>query len=171
MKTTLILIVALQFCSVAMAQGDNEFTRKSLKGLTGVEVAVTPLDSDAIKDGLSEAQIQTDVELRLRMAGVKVLTSEEMLKAPGMPTLRVFVNTIKREELYSYSAEVYLEQNVRLARDPADLFIAQTWNCGAVGRVGSHNLNQIRDIIKDEVDKFINAYLSVNPKDPQNENP
>jgi hypothetical protein len=41
---------------------------------------------------------------------------------------------------------------------------ATTWSVTAVGTVGRENLRNIRDFIKDDVDKFVNAYLSVNPK-------
>jgi hypothetical protein len=171
MKKALMLIVALQFCSVVMAQNDSKSSRQSLKDLTGVYVLVDNPRPDAEQDGLSSSQIQTDVEQRLRMAGIKVLTMEEMLKAPGMPTLYVDVKTLKKQESYSYSVQVILQQNVRLERDPTNLFIAPTWRIGAVGFVGATKINQIGDGVRDEVDRFINAYLSVNPKDPQNKNP
>ncbi len=168
MKKAIILIVAVQFCSVVMGQTDSKSSRLSLQGLTGVYVLVDKPHPDAEQDGLSSSQIQTDVELRLRTAGIKVLTMEEMLKAPGMPTLYVYVSTLKRQESYSYSVEVILQQNVRLDRDPTGLFIAPTWKIGAVGAVGAANINQIRNGVRDELDRFINAYFSVNPKDPQN---
>ena len=159
------------FCSVAVAQTDSKSARLSLKGFPGIFVLVDKLQPDAELDGLSSSQIQTDVELRLKTAGVKVLTMEEMLKVPGMPTLFVDVNTLKRQTSYLYSIEVSLQQNVRLDRDPTDLFIAPTWKIGAVGSVGATNIIQIGNGIRDEVDRFINAYLSVNQKDPQAKNP
>ena len=58
--------------------------------------------------------------------------------------------------------EVMLNQSVRLQRDPAIRTSTPTWsdasldvNPGAEG---------IRNAIKDQVDKFLNAWLSVNPK-------
>lgn len=161
-------MVALQFCSVVMAQTDSKSSRQTLKDLAGVFVLVDKLQPDAELDGLSSSQIQADVESRLKATGIKVLTMEEMLKAPGMPTLFVDANTLKRQDSYTYSVEVVLQQNVRLDRDPTELFIAPTWKIGAVGSVGATNIKQIGNGIRDEVDRFIAAYLSVNPKDPQN---
>jgi hypothetical protein len=166
MKRALVVITAaFLFCSTLMAQGDNELSRKSLKGLTGVWVGIEPLDPDAEKDGLSEDQIQTDVELRLRMAGIKVLTQEQRLATPGMPLLYIRLNTFIYERSYPFSINISLIQSVSLKRDPQiSIDQATTWNVGDVGCVGPANVKQIRDVIKDHVDKFINAWLSVNPK-------
>jgi hypothetical protein len=54
---------------------------------------------------------------------------------------------------------------VRLDRDPSiKIFAATTWDVAELGTVGRVNLRSIRERIKDLVDMFINAYLSVNPK-------
>lgn len=55
-------------------------------------------------------------------------------------------------------------QRVSLKRDSQISINAVTWNVESVGIAGSDNLNDVRDRIKDRVDQFINAYLSVNPK-------
>ncbi len=171
MRNALMLVAVFLFCPAVTAQTDSQSSRQSLRDLTGVFVLVDKLLPDAEQDGLSSSQIQTDVEQRLKTAGIKVLTMEEMLKAPGMPTLYVDVNTLKRQDAYSYSIEVILQQNVRLERDSRVLFIAPTWKIGAVGWVGATNINQIRNGISDMLDRFITAYISVNPKDPQDKNP
>jgi hypothetical protein len=165
MKNAVITIaVAFLFSSTLVAQ-DTEGSRASLKGLTGVGVLVENLDNpDAEKDGLSKDQIQTDVELRLRMAGIKVLTEKQMFVTPGMPSLDVNLNTHKRQETYSVALSISLSQMVNLSRDPQISVNATTWRDAEVGTVGSAHLNQVRDKIKDYVDKFINAWLSVNPK-------
>lgn len=41
---------------------------------------------------------------------------------------------------------------------------AATWNSSWTGSVGRDNSSAIRDRVKDTVDEFINAYLSVNPR-------
>lgn len=164
MKNALATItLAFLFCSTLMAQ-DSELRRTSVKGLTGVGVVIESLDADAEKYGLSKDQIQTVVELRLRMAGIKVLTRAQRLVTLENPFLLINLNTFKRQETYSYSLDISLHQWVRLERDPQISVPAHTWSVGMVGSVGSKNLNQVTDDIKDNVDKFINAWLSVNPK-------
>jgi hypothetical protein len=143
-KALVIITVAFLFCSTLIAQGDNESSRKSLKGLTGVWVEVTPLDPDVERGGLSKDQIQTDVGLRLRMAGLKVLTREQMLVTPGMPSLEVELGTFKGnqspiQEIYSYSLNVSLDQIVNLTRDPQVSVDASTWWTAKVGLWGRPN--------------------------------
>jgi hypothetical protein len=164
MKNALVIITAaFLFCATLMAQ-DAESNRKTLKGLIGVQVLVENLNPDVIKDGLSGDQIQTDVELRLRIAGIKVLTQADSISSPGMPVLYIRVHAIKSGETYSCSEEVRLGQNVKLDRDPQIILPATTWGTGGLGIIGVNKLDVIRDRVKDDVDKFINAWLSVNPK-------
>jgi len=166
MKKALMLIVALQFCFIVMAQGNSESSRKFLKGLNGVSVQ-TDLPSDAVQIGLLESQVRTDVELRLRLAGIKVLTEEERLTTPGDPVLMVDVVLYKMKipgENYSYFFDVRLSQWVKLVRDPTAIGPATTWSLGAEGVFSSSGGILIRNQIKDVVDQFVNAYLSVNPK-------
>ena len=161
MKNALVIItVAFLFCSVLVAQ-DTVINRRTLKGLTGVNVAV-----ESEQPGVEKDHIRTDVELRLRMAGIKVLTDEEWLAAPGMPTLYVILNVLKRRDSScAVSLRIELCQIVRLKREPQITLPAATWQGSElIGSVGLADLSSIRNQIKDEADKFINAWLSVNPK-------
>jgi len=146
--------------------GDEERDRATLRGLKGVEVLIEPLAPKMEEDGLLAKQIQTDVELRLRSVGIRVLSREEALKAPGSSYLYVNVNALSLEEVqWVYSLRVELCQDVLLERDPSiGAFGVPTWSVRAVGRVGRLNLRHIRETVADCVDRFINAYLSVNPK-------
>jgi hypothetical protein len=164
MKNALVTIAALfLFCSTLMAQ-DDENARKSLKGLTGVYVRISPAP-DAAQIGLSEVQVQADVELRLRTAGIKVLTQEQWFTTPGMPALWVSLGTAKKQGLYSFALNINLQQMVSLNRDPQISVLATTWtNSTRVGILAATSLIQVRSLIEDDVDKFINTWLSVNPK-------
>jgi hypothetical protein len=161
-------MVLLLAASAATAE-DNESSRRSLKGLKGVHVAVENLSAEVERDGLNETSIQTDVELKLRQAGIRVLTAAEMFAAPGRPILFINVNPKSDARgvgvLYAFFIDVELRQSVQLDRDPSIWpGTAATWNVASIGTVGRSNLRELRDIIKDQVDQFINAYLSVNPK-------
>ena len=162
------LAVVLLLAASAATAGDDEFSRQSLKGLKGVGVLLEDLHADVEQDGLNKTSIQTDVELKLRQAGITVLTQAERRAAPGGPFLYITVNTQQRPTaagLYAYSISVELSQNVQLERDPTIQIVgATTWSVGEVGTVGRDRLRGVRDGIKDLVDMFINAYLSVNPK-------
>ena len=93
----------------------------------------------------------------------------ESRAAPGGPSLYIHVGSNHRKEdpaIYAFYIEVKLDQEVRLERDLRIAAIrTATWSTsGEIGTLGSAYLQQARDRIKDQVDQFINAYLSVNPK-------
>jgi hypothetical protein len=64
----------------------------------------------------------------------------------------------------AYCEHVSLRQYVLLDRDRSIRLRATTWSTGGIGMVGRRKLSEIRGDIKDDADKFLNAYLSVNPK-------
>jgi hypothetical protein len=64
---------------------DTEDTRATLRGVEGVLVVVEDLGDDVEQAGLTRQQLQTDVELRVRQAGIRVLTRAEREGMPGTP--------------------------------------------------------------------------------------
>ena len=161
-----VMIIIL--ISEGMGYCASESAKESLRGLKGVCVVVEDLDPNIEKDGLHENSIKTDVELKLQMSGIKVLTWEEIVKEPGLPNLYVRVNTFKRgTNLYAYHIDVELHQNVLLERDPKIVRVgATTWRAaGMTGTISTeHNVNLLRNTVNNQVEQFINDYLAVNPK-------
>jgi len=145
---------------------DDKFSRETLRGLNGVYVAVEDLEPEIERLGLTKNQIQTDVELKLRLAGIKVLTGEEWRREKGRPYLYIQVRVLESSlsGLFHLNINIEFSQNVRLIRDPSIITLGSTWGVDAVGEVGRKKIYQIRNHIKDLLDKFINAWLSVNPK-------
>jgi hypothetical protein len=135
-----------------------------LVGLKGVNVLVEGMNPQAERLGLTAAQIKTDIELRLRKAGVRVLTKEENMKTPGSPVLYVNVNAIVGQNLplVTYSSHVALKEWVTLARGGETY--GDIWKNSVVGTVGIDKITQIRGGVGDLVDIFINDYLAANPK-------
>jgi hypothetical protein len=125
---------------------------------------------DDISDGpnvldLSKETIQTDIELKLRLAGLRVVTEEEAAQVLGYPRLHVltFVGSIADVGPVADVAlvEVRLMQQVWLDRNARPTYCA-TWQKNNVSlRV---HAQFVRDQIKDLVDRFLNDWLSVNPK-------
>ena len=170
---TVIAALSLLFVAVVapcVGQGDDDDSRQTLAGLTGVYVVVSEIEDDAQRVGLSQTQLRTDVELKLRQAGIKVLSREEVANAPGFPFLHVNVSTLQLTKaatgLYAFNTNIALLQFIQLPRDPSIVGLGRTWNAtGSYGTVGSSKLGEeLRKTVRDLTDQFINAYLAANPK-------
>ena len=84
------LMASLLLTAVSLSRAsDGPLDRDTLRGLSAVQVLVEKLDDDAKRAGFDVNTIQTDVELKLRLAGIKVLTAEERLNTPGCQYLYV----------------------------------------------------------------------------------
>jgi hypothetical protein len=68
--------------------------------------------------------------------------------------------------LYAYSIAVEVSQIVNSRVQPKYLLLATTWSAHSFGTIGGDNLRQLRDSVKDKVDRLINDYLAANPKQP-----
>jgi len=158
------LTLALESPTFAISGKSN---RATLRGLSGVGVLIEQLAPEIEKEGLIKNQLQIQIELKLRLAGIKVLTKEECLKTPGEPYLyvNINVNTAKTEsDIYPYSIDVLLMQKVSLLRDPEQTTYAVTWSTGGVGSIEKSIVSQLRDSVEEMVDLFVKTYLSENPK-------
>jgi hypothetical protein len=146
----------------------QERGRETLVGLHGIGLHVKELSWEVERDGLTRAQIQRDVELKLRIAGINIVHRTEEWADPRVPGLYINVSTYKTSDmpLYAFSISIEFRQVVLLNTIPPDDIgvVAITWIDGMVGAVGSKNVNLIRYSIKELVDVFINDYLRMNPK-------
>jgi predicted secreted protein len=165
--TAVLGICALVTLLSIIAWG-NEVQRSSLSGLTGVFVIVEEVSESLEKAGLTQLQLKNDVELRLRQAGIKILSEEESLKWPGHAALRVQVICVPSSDNSKFAISVQIKfcQDVYLARDPKIGCIADTWSApvltGFCDKSGLRNL--VREYLSDCIDEFINDYLEANSK-------
>ncbi len=152
--------------------------RIPFRGLKEVGVFVEDIDPEAIKDGLSKEQIKTDVESKLREAGIKVIPTENCLHLPASPSgtdsyLYVIVNTVKFVSglEYVYGTSVQLKQVVALERGKTvkpsrALLWATTWEKSDGVEISwvKDLAENVRRHISDKVDLFIGDYSAANPK-------
>jgi len=146
-----------------LSQNDDEGSRATLAGLAGVQVVVESLPLAATRYGLDRATLRTDIELRLRMAGLRVVESD----SASSSFLYVAVNLQDSDVgIAAYSLSVAFYQFVRLYRLPQSALpvMAITWSVHGVGTARIQSVPGIRDYARDYVDRFINAYLAVNPR-------
>lgn len=165
------LVVCVSFSAVSGGAEDDSLARVKrapLKGLKGVGVTVEDLPAEVEEIGLTRTKLETDVELRLRKAGIRVLDETERLPPPGSPYLYVNVNVhrIGKETGYwPFSIYVALSERVRLERNPEIVVDAATWSTGCIAAGPTDSLPRgVRDYVGDMVDIFCNDYLAANPK-------
>ena len=150
---------------------DGERTPPTLEGLQGIAVMVLPTNPDAERNGLKREQIQTDLELKLRKAGIKILTDRELEK-PGFPYLNVNVNVTKDKDPERNGYDIKVEMYKQAIQNPQDeietamqTLSIKTWSSEQTGTAPVSDLkNNVQKQLDDAVNKFISAYLAANPK-------
>jgi hypothetical protein len=156
-------LVACLLCFSGSAYGQISDTQRGALGglIYPITVEVGAVDPVLAPYTLSESQIQTDVELRLRKAGVPLKSKGEYL---SYPQFYVTLNAWEDGGLYFYHIRIRLNEGVDLHRRPNRLTLATTWEDEVFGTIGQKNLRNLRENIADLVDKFINDYITANPK-------
>jgi len=163
-----LFIVSLITIFISDSNGfavDNIFSRKTLHGINGINVVVEDLGPEIERKGLKGEQIQTDVESKLKLAGIQVLTKSELFREIGMPWISVKPTIMKLDQCngFVYFIEILAYQRATLIRNENVHFVI-TWSNEMIGT--TPDLTNIRNIIKNQMDEFLNALLSVNPKNP-----
>ncbi len=182
-----IVLAAVLSIFPSPSHGD---TRDTLIHMNPAQVLVESLSKEFEEIGLSEKRIRTDVELKLRLAGLRVSDDADCY-------LYVNVTNVKTDNLFAYSISIEARQqallraeaflNLKWAEDrkAAMLFwqdfgegegqldteflfnlsfseVVTTWRRGVTGVIGvSKNPRKtIRDAVKDLTDEFLNEYLA-----------
>jgi len=138
-----------------------------LTGLKGISVSIMLKPTELEPLALTRDQIKTEVERRLRKAGVKILTEKECSETPGSPILCVIVHWTTFNAIYAvYDVQLKLTEDVKLLGQEQQTvpFRADIWSMGCFGTVRLANMRKIQEEVGDRVNEFINYYLQVNPK-------
>jgi hypothetical protein len=155
-----LVVVLLMLPGISRALTKQQ---KALVGLKAVYILVMTPKPEAQCLGITIDQIKTGIELRLRKAGIRMLTEKEWLGSPDYPHLSVTINAIKRGGSYSYMVQLYLSEFVTLAR--GNRVNGMIWQTYRVGSGDKQNTEiKIQEQVGDMVEQFINDYLAANPK-------
>jgi len=143
----------------------------SLKGLSSLAVSVSLHEGEGGTGAAAEkvlskhfmldhSSIQTEVELRLRQAGIKVVTASPQI-------LQITVMAAGEKAVYTEAVLYELASQLTLTRDsfgsPTPVLL-QTWIAGYV--MQDITADMIRAQIQTCVSKFINNWLEDNPAPP-----
>ena len=166
MRLTVLILVGLTFWPTA----GFSFTadkRDTLRGLSEISVLVEYLPDDVEREGLNREHLTRDIEVRLRQAGLHVLTISEVANSPGAPYLYVAVYPVTSPSVNftGYAVALTLKQLVQLSRNPTTELFATTWE-GPMhfGSLNDAKVLGIRSKIFDAVGRFIVDYRDVNSK-------
>jgi len=156
-----VAVILVMTCTCAFALVDEE-QRQILRGLERVHIVIKRLKPEIELDGLYRSTLETDVELTLRMTGIKVLSEEEALQTPGTPDLCLKVNALKCSSGYVYNIGLSLEEKVTLIRTSMQISATtlRIWEQLGI----AHRLSDIRDSVKDLLEEFVKGWQAANQK-------
>jgi hypothetical protein len=151
-----VSLILTLFVPTALADAGRT---ESLAGIKALMVKIEPLDS-AMQPYLTDAQVRTDVELRIRKIGIPVVSRVENA---SQAYLYVAVTALRSTATTSFifNIELWVQQQATLDRNGTSA-LATTWNTGYLGRAPT--VDDIRRELGDRVDEFLNDYLTANPK-------
>lgn len=159
------LIVAAGIVGTLQAQGGSA-DRNSLRGLSALCVHVEPIPAILAGADLTDAEVEAEVEFRLKKSGIRILFEQEALKLPGKPFLHIHIGAAKAADLpvYAISITGSVVQQVTLERNTSLSGPAQSWSITAIGIARDQELAQrIKATLDSMVDRFTQDYRSVNP--------
>jgi len=175
MITRLLLFIFIAFPfwmrGYDKAFASEEAPSSSLEGLKGISVSVMPPNPEAESNGVKREEIQTIIGTKLGKAEIKILTGRELEK-PGFPYLNVTINATKNKnsEIYDYNVNVELyKQEILNPQDEIETAMQttsiKTWSSEKNGTSSGSDLKKnVQKKIEEAIDKFINDYLTANPK-------
>jgi len=168
MKSGLTLLAALLLVPALSMGGPNEdwrTTAASLGELTGVYVVVRYEAPKEAHYGLSESDLRSAVELRLKANNIRVLTEEEWEKTRRRPYLYLTVtgtkltpNTEDPDYLFAWSLD--LIQRVKVMDSPRTEGKAITWTQEYSAVLPKKDLRTIALKVSDLTLEFANALKS-----------
>lgn len=147
----------------------SEMNSETLRGLRSIYVWVAPMNSKVEQEGLTTALIQEDTERQLQREGIKLLPEAEFNRLRrtrnyplGRLEIIVTIKDIKEGNEKIYNITVRFSQIAFLSRAPVIKLFAPTWESQTIGYSG--DLRKVTEGVKDGVEAFISAFMSVNSK-------
>jgi hypothetical protein len=159
-------LLTLALIPAALTALDTKAARQSLKGLTGFVLEVEDVGAKTKPMGVDPAKIKANIESKLKGAGIKILSVDEGMKAPGSPHLSLNLDSlVGKDGTVAFELTLSVLQGCTLARDSSMKVPACiTWSRGRVGRANDKPAAFIDTQVAAELDTFLKAYAEGNPK-------
>ncbi len=143
--------------------------KSALVGLPGVYVHLTEIAPAGASADVSPKFLRQTIEDRLKEAGIRVLSREELASTPGTPILEVQFCLLRHETLalYQYSIETVLWEKVALERNRDLVVQAVTWRSGVKfgNALGELLSGRIQDVFDYQIGRFVHDYDAANHGD------
>ena len=146
-------------CSIKTSEPyQNNYEKSSAKmnGIKAVAVFVELAKPPGASQEMSRNQLQTDVETKIRQAGVNVVSQKTTSALPDVPLIYVDIKIAKIDKMYAYNVDILCMNASQGRTMPAKL---ANCNLGTSGLVAE--IVQVRGKVADLVNLFIKDYLSV----------
>lgn len=143
----------------------------SLKGLKAVYVSVQYDAPNEPRFGLAKDDLRSEVELTLKVNGIRALNRRQWNSTAGKPFLfvRIVGNTLnpnQREASYFYTLNVELIQQVGLERNPNIRCEGVTWSEATTIVLPYEKLRTIAVEVQNLATDFSRAVEEANPGNP-----
>lgn len=134
-----------------------------LRGLAGVNFDLRNLAAPPGHSSDFGRKLHNQFVAKLKDAGIKILTKEEVSKTPGQPVLNIYFshNEFNGACEYEYTVFASLSQTVLLTRDLRVKVTAGVWSY-SMGSTSDKHKGSETDIILGVADSFITDYRLVN---------
>jgi hypothetical protein len=145
---------------------------ETLRGMNSLFLYVHSLPPQAEAFGLTQEQIQSDVDAQLQSAGIPVVSYRECCDIPGSPYLFVGIGLVNgtQPDIYAATAHLELRQVSSLEREPESTYHATTWMRGETVLAQATTLeSDLKDLLKGWIKMFIYDYRSVNNRNEGSE--
>jgi hypothetical protein len=151
----------LTVTGLAFGQARDE-DKEVLRGLDRVHVVVERLKAEIEQDGLFTSTLQSDMELKLALAGIKVLSEDECRQIPCVADLYLHVDAFKQADGYTYRIHLALREPVAVLRKHIRVIGTTFRMHDELGM--TENLSEVREGARDLLDKFIEVWQAANSK-------
>lgn len=155
------LLMPLLFAAGASAQLFVATGRDTLRGLPGVEVVVEDVPAELPAE-LTTTALHAAVEQRLRAGGITVYATQAANPSDAKAYVYVHLNALSLPgQLNAVAIQVHLRQTVRSAVTKSNIVNAMTWDEHTVAAATSAEGAQLRDLVLEMVDHFVDDWRAV----------
>lgn len=153
MKTLPLLFLCFIF-TAATSYSQSE-RAAGLRGLRGMSVQIDLLDKSE-EYGIEKMTLQSDVELQLRKAAIRIVNDSIVGETPGTGRLSVRINTLRAcESRYATQIEVEFSEPATVIRTRGRV-VAAIWTISRMITSGDNLRQRVRDTTVDILTIFAN---------------